>query len=130
MAKKSGFRKWVYETFSDMAMIIFAGIGLIILVIQIFGLIPQQALFLNILEALIYLAFLLEFMFKVGIDGYNYIIKNKLDSFLSMVIILSPVAGIVYGIFASAAPIRVITTVSRAVRALAYAGKPASKSIK
>jgi len=90
-------RKLVYKYLSERIMIVLAIIAIPMVFVEIFT--QQGSLFFNVAFAIdwfIWLAFLLEFALKLYIADNKllYIRTNKLNTLISLVIIMSPLIGL------------------------------------
>jgi hypothetical protein len=136
MIEKAKLKKKVYSALSDKRMIILALIAIPIIIAEY--IIPTGTAFwiALVLDWMIWFVFLAEFVLKVYVekDNMTYIRNNKFDSALSIIIILSPLLGLITNVVTGIPALRAIRAsrlfavartarVSRAIRAAAYASK-------
>lgn len=118
-------KKRVYSVFSDRTMILLAFVAIPVIIAQYLVLPTTVSFVVTLLDWLIYLAFLLEFVLKVMLeqDRMDYIGKNTLDSAISVVIIAAPIVDIIFHlVFVTPAPLRLLS-ISKIVRVGAYTSK-------
>lgn len=125
---KAELKKSVYSVFSDKFMILL-GIMAVPIIAGEYLLKPGSMEFLALYAAdwIIWLVFLFEFILKVYVEDTmgKYIKENKLDSAVSIIIIVSPIVGIVAPYYSALPALRLIR-ISRLFKAtnVAKAMKP------
>ena len=133
-------RKAVYTIFSDKVMIVLAAIAVPVIAAE-FIFKAGSLIFMIAFAAgwLIWVLFLLEFVLKIVIEDKKstYIKQHKLDSAISIVIILSPIVGIISSYFVTVPAVRLLritrifsaTRTTTVARAAAYAGTAGVKRL-
>ena len=141
---KEKLKKTVYTIFSDRVMIILAVIAIPVIAVEFVAVHTSTYYYIAYaLDWLIWIAFFLEFTLKVYVetDKLAYINHHKLDSTISIVIILSPLIGVVTNAFSALPVLRLIritrlVNVARATQAVkitrtaAYTGNAVQKELK
>jgi uncharacterized membrane protein (DUF485 family) len=114
---RTNLKRTVYSFFSDTLMIFLALLVIPLIVIGFFELTPPQKLIVEALDWIIYGFFCLEFVLKVYVEGHgiSYLKSHKLDSAISLTIILSPVLELISFYFIATPLLRLIR-ISRIVR--------------
>ena len=121
---RENLRKTVYSIFSDSVMILLALLVIPLIIVQFVELNPTQLLIFEIIDWIIYVMFFLEFVLKVYVaeNRINYIKEHKIDSIISIVIILSPLFELATVFFAEAPLLRLLR-ISRVIRLGGVLGK-------
>lgn len=127
---KAKLRQLVYGVFSDRNMLIISLLAIPIVISLFFNITGALLLLLSVLDWLIWLAFLLEFSLKLYVEDnkMEHIRKNELDSGISTVIILSPLASLFTAKLIPLPVFGVLRAVIRLLRFLAYSNKAAIKN--
>src|SRR3989344_9067359 len=89
----SNLRDKVYAVFSDTLMIALALLVIPVLVLQNFvHLSPAQGVMVSVVDWFVWIAFFLEFVLKLLVSEkkIRWLVENKLDSVVSVIVILSP----------------------------------------
>lgn len=105
------FKEKVYSVFSDTLMIALALLIIPVLVVQNFlTLKPTQEIIVSIIDWLIWIAFFLEFILKLFVADkkIKWLSENKLDSVVSVVVIVSPILEHSATVFAGAPLLRLL----------------------
>lgn len=89
-------KEYVYEKFSNRAMMALALIGTFLIVLEFLGFSEPYATIIIALNWIVWAVFVLEFVLKVAVedDKTSYLRNNRLDSAISTVIILTPFASL------------------------------------
>ncbi|MDE1823102.1 MAG: DUF4239 domain-containing protein [Candidatus Micrarchaeota archaeon] len=120
--ERSRLRRLVYSVFSDTVMIFLALLVIPVFVADFFHLSPVQGLIITILDWIIYSFFLLEFLLKFYIDRLGYVRTHRLDSAISLIIILSPLLVLLSPYFIATPALRLVR-LSRLLRLVAVGVK-------
>lgn len=118
---KEQLKSITYKVFSDTVMMILALIAVFLLALGFTRLTNTELLAIEVVDALILLAFFLEFVLKVYVeeDRVGYLKTHKFESAVSIIIILSPIAALVTEDYLAATALR-LTRLSRLIRIGAY----------
>lgn len=104
-------RNTVYSVFSDTLMIALALLVIPVLVLQNFvHLSPAQEIMVSVVDWFIWIVFFLEFVLKliVAEKKMRWLAENKLDSVVSVIVILSPLLEYSFTSFAAAPALRLL----------------------
>lgn len=119
------FKDKVNLIFSDTVMIALALLIIPVAIAQnILTLTHSQEVLISVIDWFIWTAFLLEFTLKLITSGkkWQWLTSNKLDSIVSIIVILSPILEHVSKIFAEAALLRLLR-LGRLIRLVALGSK-------
>lgn len=124
MVNREKLERIVYSIFTDSLMIFLAVLVIPLILVSFVNLNETQEAIIVGIDWFIYGMFLLEFALKVALakNKFAYIKENRMDSIISLVIIISPAFELI-AIYFAAAPLLRLLRISRLVRLGGVVGK-------